>query len=52
MLICLSLEVRIVRMDQTQDQERVNQQIETECRDCERSQMSKFAGWAMQKCHG
>lgn len=30
MTICLTLEVGIVRMDQTQDEERVDQQIETE----------------------
>lgn len=29
MIIGLSLEVSIVRMDQTQDEERVDQQIET-----------------------
>lgn len=30
MIICLTLEVRIMRMDQTQDEERIDQQIETE----------------------
>jgi len=30
MIICLSLKVRIVRMDQTQDEERMNQQIKAE----------------------
>lgn len=51
MIICLSLEVRIVRMDQTQDKERVHQQIEAKRRCGEEPEGSSFVEWSVQEPH-
>lgn len=51
MIIRSSLEVRIVRMDQTQDKERIDQQIEAKRRCRQEPERSSFAEWSVQKLH-
>jgi hypothetical protein len=46
MIIRSSLEVRIVRMDQTQDKERIDQQVEAKRRYRQEPERSGFAEWS------
>jgi hypothetical protein len=49
---CLTLDVGIVGMDQTQDKEGMDQQIETERRYRHEPERLKSVGWSMQERHG
>jgi hypothetical protein len=51
MIICLSLEMCIVRMDQTQDQERIDQQIEAERRCGDEPERSSVAEWSVHELY-
>jgi len=52
MTVCVTLEVGIMGMGQTQDEERMNQQIQTECRCGKRSKRPSVAGCFFQEHHG
>lgn len=51
-IICLLVAMGIVGMAQTQDEEDIQQQIETECGYRKRPQRPRSVGWAMQERHG
>lgn len=51
MIICLRLKMRIVGMDETQNEERMNQQVETERRNGNGPERPSVVGCSSQERH-